>query len=293
VAPSLSPHFGERASLHPRLATGVGLRAQHHEEVLERRPAVGWFEAHSENYFAAGSAHRRALRAVRTYYPVSLHGVGLSVGSTDPLNTQHLRALEQLIDEIEPIFVSEHLSWGSAGGLYLNDLLPLPYTEEALSHMVERVWQVQEALGRQILVENISSYLHFVGEEKTEWEFVNELACKSGCALLLDINNIYVNALNHGFDAHAYLRRISPAAVREFHLAGHTVTTVQDKEIRIDTHNARVHPEVWRLYESAVRRFGALPTLIEWDADLPPLQTLQDEATKADQIAEPYRAATP
>ncbi len=275
---------------YPRLSTGIGLRAQHHEEIVSRLPAVGWFEAHSENYFAQGGAHREHLTRIRAHYELSLHGVGLSMGSTDPLNLQHLRELKRLVDEVEPLFISEHLSWGSAGGRYVNDLLPLPYTEEALQHMVARVRDVQDGLGRQILVENISSYLQFKCAEVPEWEFLTALAQESGCGVLLDVNNVYVNAMNHGFDPQSYLQGIPRTVVKEFHLAGHTVARIQEREIRIDTHNTHVSDDVWALYRAAVKRFGPVPTLIEWDADIPSLETLQAEAAKADWISEPFRA---
>lgn len=274
----------------PALSTGIGLRAQHHEEIISHLPSVGWFEAHSENYFAAGGAHRQHLIKIRAHYELSLHGVGLSIGSTDPLDLQHLRELKRLVNDVEPLFVSEHLSWGSSGGRFMNDLLPLPYTEEALQHVAVRVHQVQEALGRQILIENISSYLHFKCSEVPEWEFLTALAQESGCAVLLDINNIYVNAMNHGFDPHSYLHGIPRTVVKEFHLAGHTIARIQDREIRIDTHNTHVCNDVWGLYGAAVKRFGPVPTLIEWDADIPSLETLKAEASKADWISEPFRA---
>jgi uncharacterized protein (UPF0276 family) len=274
----------------PWLSAGIGLRAQHHEEIVLRLPPVAWFEAHSENYFAQGGAHREHLMRIRAHYELSLHGVGLSIGSTDPLNLQHLRELKRLVNEIEPMFVSEHLSWGSAGGRYLNDLLPLPYTEEALQHMTARVRDVQDALDRQILIENISSYLRFKYSEVPEWEFLTALAQESGCGVLLDVNNVYVNAMNHGFDPHSYLHGIPRTVVKEFHLAGHTVTRIQGREIRIDTHSTHVSDEVWALYGSALKRFGPVPTLIEWDADIPSLETLQAEAAKADWISEPFRA---
>jgi uncharacterized protein (UPF0276 family) len=274
----------------PWLSTGIGLRAQHHEEIISRLPAVGWFEAHSENYFAPGGTHREHLIQIRAHYQLSLHGVGLSIGSTDPLDLRHLRELKRLVNDVEPMFVSEHLSWGSSGGRYLNDLLPLPYTEEALQHMAARVREVQDALGRQILIENISSYLRFKCSEVPEWEFLTALAQESGCAVLLDVNNVYVNAMNHGFDPHSYLHGIPRAVVKEFHLAGHTVARIQEREIRIDTHNTHVCDDVWSLYRAAVARFGPVPTLIEWDADIPGLEILQAEAAKADWISEPFRA---
>ena len=248
---------------------GIGLRSAHVHEILETRPLLGWVEVHSENYFGRGIP-RHYLERIREHYPVSLHGVGLSVGSTDALSREHLAALRELIADIDPLFVSEHLSWSSVGGRYLNDLLPLPCTEEALAHVTARVGEIQERLGRQILIENISSYLQFDESAMPEWEFLAELANRSGCAVLLDVNNIYVSATNHGFDACRYLQAIPVRAVREMHLAGFTRKTFDGGEILIDTHNRRVVPEVWRLYEAAVARFGAVPTLIEWDSDLPP-----------------------
>jgi uncharacterized protein (UPF0276 family) len=275
---------------HGSLGAGVGLRAQHHEEVIARRPPIAWFEVHSENYFARGGTHRAQLARIRADYPVSLHGVGLSLGSTDPLNADHLGELRRLVREFEPMLVSEHLSWSSVSGRYLNDLLPLPYTEEALQHMAARVRAVQDALGRQILVENISSYLRFSCAEVPEWEFLAALAHEAGCGILLDVNNVYVNAMNHGFDAHSYLHGIPAAVVQEIHLAGHSVTHINGQEIRIDTHSSLVAQEVWMLYGAAVKRFGAVPTLIEWDAEIPALEVLQAEAAKADWIAEPFHA---
>jgi uncharacterized protein (UPF0276 family) len=273
-----------------KLSAGIGLRAQHHEEILSRLPPVGWFEAHSENYFGPGGAHRECLLSIREHYALSLHGVGLSIGSVDPLDLSHLRQLQRLINDVEPMFVSEHLSWGSARGRHMNDLLPLPYTEEALRHMAVRVRAVQDALGRQILIENISSYLRFNFPEVPEWEFLTALAQESGCAILLDVNNVYVNAMNHGFDPHTYLQGIPRTIVEEMHLAGHTVVRLHERDIRIDTHSTLVCDEVWSLYAAAVRRFGPVPTLIEWDADIPVLPTLQAEAAKADVIAGLSRA---
>jgi uncharacterized protein len=268
---------------------GIGLRSTHVHEILETRPALGWVEVHSENYFGRGIP-RHYLERIRKDYPVSLHGVGLSVGSTDALSRDHLAALRELIADIDPLFVSEHLSWSSVGGHYLNDLLPLPCTEEALAHVIARVDEIQECLGRQMLIENISSYLQFAESAIPEWEFLAELATSSGCAVLLDVNNIFVSATNHGFDAHRYLQAIPVRAVREMHLAGFTRKTFEGGEILIDTHNRRVVPEVWRLYEAAVARFGAVPTLIEWDSDLPPLAVLLDEARRAQAIMETHHA---
>ena len=269
---------------------GIGLRAEHYDAVLETRPSVGWLEVHSENYFGAGGKPLDYLERIRVHYPLSLHGVGLSIGSTDPLDKLHLAKLKRLIERFEPALVSEHLSWGSVGGRYLNDLLPLPYTREALYHLVARVSQVQDLLGRQILIENISSYLQYVESSIPEWDFLAELVERTGCGVLLDVNNIYVSVRNHGFDPGTYLRGIPRHAVREIHLAGFTVNRFEDGEILIDTHNRPVHPAVWTLYRQAVQRFGPIPTLIEWDSDLPELAVLVGEAQQADAILEERHA---
>ncbi len=269
---------------------GIGLRAEHYDAVLESRPPVGWLEVHSENYFGAGGKPLDTLERIRAHYPLSLHGVGLSIGSTDPLDYRHLTKLKRLIRRFEPALVSEHLSWGSVGGRHLNDLLPLPYTEEALYHLVARVARTQDYLGRQILIENISSYLQVVDSTIPEWEFLAELAGRAGCGVLLDVNNIYVSARNHGFDPSLYLQAIPRHLVREIHLAGYTVNRFADGELLIDTHNRPVWPAVWGLYRQAVRRFGPLPTLIEWDSDLPELAVLVGEARKAEAIWEECHA---
>src|SRR3989344_162385 len=265
---------------------GIGLRAEHYREVVATRPLVGWFEVHSENYFGEGGAPHYYLEQVRRDYPLSLHGVGLSLGSADALNRTHLEKLKALIQRYEPGLVSDHLSWSSVDGKYLNDLLPLPYLEETLRHVTERVIQAQEFLGREILIENPSSYLQYRHSDMDEAEFLAELSVRSGCGILLDVNNIYVSASNHGFDAQAYLRAIPPARVREIHLAGHTVNRYPEGEILIDTHNARVCDAVWTLYGEALRHVGPVPVLIEWDTDLPALSVLLDEARKAEAIQE-------
>jgi len=227
---------------------------------------------------------------VRARYPLSLHGVGLSIGSTDPLDTTHLAEIVRLTRELQPMLVSEHLCWASAGGRFTNDLLPLPYTEEALRHMVSRVGQVQDALGRQMLIENVSSYLQFEHSQIDEWDFLAELARQSGCGLLLDVNNVYVSAMNHGFDALRFLNGIPREAVQEIHLAGHSVRTVDGREIRIDTHSSPVCEAVWNLYSAALERFGPVPTLIEWDSAIPALDVLVAEAHKADRKLETHHA---
>ena len=265
-----------------RAAAGVGLRAQHVAEVLATRPHVGWLEVHSENYYADGGPGLAALDRIRRDYPLSLHGVGMSLGSTDPLDRAHLGKLKRLIARTEPALVSEHLCWSGVGGRHLNDLLPLPYTEEALAHVCARVSEVQDALGRELLVENVSSYLAFAEATIPEWEFVAAVARQTGCKLLVDVNNIYVNAVNHGFAADAYLAAMPPAAVAEIHLAGFDGSG----PCLIDTHGTPVAPAVWALYRRAIERFGARPTLIEWDTDIPPLATLLAEAATAQSMLE-------
>ena len=287
--------FGDNPDMGIPPRAGIGLRAEHFEDVLEQKPDVGWFEAHSENYFGlgrsvlnkgGGSKPFEYLERVRKSYPISLHGVGLSIGSTDPLNQQHLNNLKHLIDRIEPGLVSEHLSWGSVNDEYFNDLLPMPYTEESLDHMVQRIDEVQEFLGRQILIENVSSYLEYKASTIPEWEFVTELSQRAGCAILLDVNNIYVNAMNHGFIPEHFIQSIPVNGVKEIHLAGHTVKEIDGGVIRLDTHDHLVCDEVWDLYRLAVNRFGNVPALIEWDKNLPKLDVLVGEAKRADQIRE-------
>lgn len=256
---------------------GIGLRAQHYPEFLDGRPDVGWVEVHSENYFGDGGFDLHVLEHVRRDYPLSLHGVGLSLGSADGLREPHLAKLKRLVDRTEPLLVSEHLCWGALGSRHFNDLLPLPYTEEALDLMVERVGAVQAALGRQILVENVSSYLQYRDSTLPELEFAAELARRSGCGLLLDINNLYVNSVNHGFDAGAALAAIPRACVHEIHLAGHT----RGEVCLIDDHGSRVSDEVWTLYEAALARLGPVRTLIEWDTRIPALDVLIGEAHRA------------
>ena len=237
---------------------GIGLRPPHYRQLLDELPDIGWLEVHSENYFCDGGQPLYFLERLRRHYPVSLHGVGLSLGSTDALSCDHLERLARLIDRVEPGLVSEHLSWSSVGGRFYNDLLPLPYTEEALALVCRHIDQAQDYLGRQLLVENISSYLQFAESTLPEWEFVAEVARRTGCGILLDVNNIYVSSVNHGFDAARYLRSIPRACVREIHLAGHD----HNGRCLIDTHGTRVAEPVWALYREAVARFGRVPTLI-------------------------------
>jgi uncharacterized protein (UPF0276 family) len=287
-------HFvatGDRtSSVRKPKRAGVGLRAQHHLQLLEERPAVEWLEVHGENYFGRDSAHRRVLDKIRVHYLLSVHGVGLSLGSTDPLRVDHLSELAELVRDVEPVFVSEHLAWSSIDGRFTNDLLPLPYTEEALHHVADRVCQVQECLKRQILIENVSSYLRFTCSQVPEWEFLTALVHRSGCGILLDVNNLYLSAMNHGFDARTYLDGIPMRAVQELHLAGHVINRIGQHSMRIDSHGTHVSEAVWDLYRSAVRRFGSRPALIEWDTDIPALEVLIAEADKADRVAEELHA---
>ena len=257
---------------------GIGLRAAHYRHFLDGRPRIGWLEVHSENYFGAGGYDLHVLEHVRRDYPLSLHGVGLSLGSADHLRGQHLAKLQRLVKRVEPLLVSEHLCWGAYGERHFNDLLPLPYTREALDLMVARVDEVQTALGRGILVENVSSYLQYRDAEIPELEFVAELARRSGCGILFDVNNLYVNAMNHGFDAFAALTALPAERIGEIHLAGHTRT----EDCLIDDHGSRVINPVWELYAATLRRVGALPTLIEWDTNIPALEVLLDEARKVE-----------
>ena len=250
-------------------------------------------EVHSENYFADGGRQIDQLARIREQYPLSLHGVGLSLGSTDPMDAEHLRKLKRLVAWSEPAIVSEHLSWASVDGVYMNDLLPLPYTEEALQHMIQRVDQLQCELGRQVLVENISSYLSFAGRQMTEWDFLTALAIESGCGLLVDINNIFVSSRNLGFDPRQFIAAIPAQRVHEIHLAGHTAVVREGQEILIDTHSAVVCDAVWELYAYALKCYGPVSTLIEWDMDIPPLAELLHEAQLAERHLEDCCAVAP
>ena len=258
-------------------AVGIGLRAPHYRELLERRPALGFVEIHAENFFAAGGQAPAWLERVRAGYEVSVHGVGLSLGSVDPLDQGHLARLETLVARCEPELVSEHLSWSSFGGVHANDLLPLPFTSEAADHLVARIGMVQERLRRRILVENVSAYVRLPGDAMPEWEFVADVARRAGCGLLLDVNNIWVNAANHGFDPVRYVDAIDPGLVAQLHLAGFERTA----EGLVDTHGTRVAEEVWGLFEHALARIGPRPTLVEWDTALPALDVLLGEAERA------------
>lgn len=260
----------------PYLGHGIGLRPPHYPRVLDGARA-DWFEVISENFMIRGGRPLAILEQVRADRPVVLHGVSLSIGSTDPLNDRYLDELSALAARIEPAWVSDHLCWGSIGGHYAHDLLPLPYTEEALAHAVRRVEAVQERLGRRILVENVSSYVAFAHSAMPEWEFLAAVAERADCGILLDVNNVYVSSVNHGFDPAAYLAGVPRGRVGQVHLAGHSDHGTH----LLDTHDAPVRAEVWDLYRAAVRRFGRVSTLIEWDDRLPPVEEVLAEAERA------------
>lgn len=262
-------------------AAGIGLRFQHHHAVVDTRPDVPWLEVHTENYMG-GSTALAYLDAIRRDYPLSLHGIGLSLGSAEDLDAAHLDRVGRVVERFEPGLVSEHLSWSLVGGTYLGDLLPLPLTEEALDVVCRNVDRTQAHLGRRILVENPSSYLRYKHSTLSEWEFLAAVARRTGCGILCDVNNIYVSACNHAWDASAYLAALPAAAVGEIHLAGHAVRELDDgRVLRIDDHGSRVLPDVWALYAEALDRFGPVPTLIEWDTEIPSLEVLLGEAAQA------------
>lgn len=266
---------------NPELGFGLGLRTDHYEEILQSRPRVDWFEALSENYLVPGGKPLHYLDRIRADYPMVLHGVSLSIGSTDPLDRDYLKALRELAQRVEPAWVSDHLCWTGVAGRNLHDLFPLPYTAAAVDHVAARVREVQDFLGRQILLENVSSYVSFRQSEMNEWEFLAEIAGRADCLILLDVNNIYVSAFNHGFDAMAFVDGIPVDRVRQFHLAGHSHCGSHI----IDTHDARIIDPVWDLYAAAVKRFGNVATMIERDDNIPPLGDLVNELDQARRMA--------
>jgi uncharacterized protein (UPF0276 family) len=265
----------------PLQGTGIGLRQPHYREVFERRPELAFLEVHSENFFLEGGASMHALDRARDAYPISLHGVGLSLGSADRLADDHLAKLKRLVERVQPALVSEHLCWGAVGGVHFNDLLPLPHTGETLALLAARIDHVQSALKRRILVENVSAYVAFRDDDMTETAFLAELARRTGCGLLLDLNNLYVNAVNFGFDPVERLAELDGDAIGQIHLAGHAVVD----DCLVDTHGSGVCDPVWGLYAHAIERFGPRPTLIEWDTDLPALDVLLSQAAQASEIA--------
>lgn len=256
---------------------GIGLRAPHHRELLDTRPDVAWWEVHSENFFADGGVSIEFLQRVRRDYPLSLHGVGASLGGTDTLFERHLERLARLVERIEPAAVSEHLCWSSLGDVHFNDLLPLPATREARDRVCARISRMQERLGRSILIENVSSYVQWREADFSEWDFLVEVARRVGCGILLDVNNIHVSASNHGFDGRAYIDAVPAQLTMEIHLAGYE----HCEDFLVDTHGCAVHAPVWELYRYALERLGPKPTLIEWDTAIPPLAVLMAEAAEA------------
>ena len=267
--------------ISPSLGFGLGLRVEHYQTILDTRPDIDWFEILSENYLVPGGKPLYYLDRIRADYPVVMHGVSLSIGSSDPLDLDYLKQLKQLADRVEPAWLSDHLCWTGLNGTNLHDLMPLPYTEEAIEHVAARVRQVQDVLGRRILLENVSSYVSYTQSEMSEWEFVRAILERADCLMLLDINNIYVSSYNHGYDARAYLNAIPVERVQQFHLAGHT----NHGNYIVDTHDHPVIDPVWDLYAHAVRRFGRVSTMIERDDNIPPLDELLAELDQARAIA--------
>ncbi len=280
-----------RNSIPP--TSGVSLKARHYETVLNQHPSIGWFEIHPENYMGDGGPPHRYLTAIRERYPLSMHGVGMSLGSSDGIDAQHLKALRRLVNRYQPGQVSEHLAWSHFKQKFHNDLLPLPYSDDSLRTIVENIDRVQDSLARSILVENPSSYLEFRDNRYSEPEFLAELTRRTGCGLLLDINNIYVSACNLGFDACDYLARIPWDRVGEIHLAGHSIQQIDETQVRIDDHGSPVTDEVWALHELALKNIGRrVPVMIEWDTEIPEFDVLLGEAAKADAIADAIHTTT-
>lgn len=267
---------------HTITGAGLGFRAQHFSEIIHHKPPIPWFEVITENYFHEGGLALYQLAQLREHYPIVLHGVGLSLGSSDPLNQDYLLRLKQLVKRFQPAYVSDHLCWTTLQGQYFHELLPLVYSESAVRHVADRIKQVQDFLGQHILVENVSSYVQFPESQLSEWEFLNAVSEAADCFILLDINNIYVSAFNHGFLAQEYLEKINSHRVKQFHLAG-----FQDcGSYLLDNHGAVVDPAVWELYRLAVKKLGPLPTVIEWDNNIPDFNILVVEADKAQKILE-------
>jgi uncharacterized protein (UPF0276 family) len=269
----------------PFLGYGLGLRRQHYDDVLDSKPDVDWFEIISENYMVQGGKPLHYLNKIRELYPIVMHGVSLSIGSTEPLDFGYLKQLKKLTEQVEPVWLSDHLCWTGVDKLNMHDLLPLPYTEEAIDHVVERVARVQDYLGRQMLLENVSSYISYSESQLSEWDFLREVAQRADCLILLDINNIYVSAFNHGFDPSIYLQAMPAERIYQIHLAGHT----QENNLIIDTHDHPIADPVYDLYAEAVERFGRVSTMIERDDHIPPLTDLLQELEQVRRIGEAER----
>lgn len=268
---------GDRGVAGPIHGAGIGLRTPHYAYIEQEQPSIPWFEVLVDNYLGKGGLPLRHLELVRRDYPITFHGVGMSLGSTDPLNRDYLERLKDLVERFQPAYVSDHLCWVSAEGRYGHELFPLPYVESVVNHVVERVQCVQEFLGRSILIENVSSYLTYKISDMEEWDFLSLIAERAGCEILLDINNVYVSACNHGFDPEDYILKVPVDRVRQFHLAGH-----EDQGTHLlDSHSNSVHDSVWELYKKTLLHLGPLPTLIEWDNNIPEFPVLYAEAAKA------------
>ena len=273
----------------PTQKVGIGLRSPHIQHILQNSASltkkIGWLEVHSENYYNQNTSSFSSLIEIRKNFPISLHSVGNSLGSTLKPDLKHLKKLKELAKAIEPFLISDHISWGRVDKKHLNDLLPLPYSKASLQAIARNISQMQDFLGRKILVENPSAYLTFKNQEMNEVEFINELTKQTGCDLLLDVNNIFVSATNNAcFDPQHYIQNLNKQIVKEIHLAGHSKTKIFGKEILIDTHNDVVCREVWEIYKIAIKEFGKVPTLIEWDQDFPEFAVLLSEAKKAEKI---------
>lgn len=276
--PSLSTH-----SKPPFLGFGLGLRPEYYEEIITEKPTIiNWFEITTENYLVEGGKPLYYLDKIRADYPMVMHGVSLSLGSTDALDTDYLKQLKQLAKRVEPAWISDHLCWTGINGLNMHDLLPLPYTQEAIVHVVDRIQQVQDYLGQRILIENVSSYLTFTESEMTEWDFISQILNQADCYLLLDVNNVYVSSVNHHFNPLDYILGLPTDRIVQIHLAGHS----DHGDYIIDTHDAPVIQPVWDLYGETIKRFGHISTMIERDDNMPPLSDLLDEIAKAKEIAQ-------
>jgi uncharacterized protein len=286
IPESSHPNVRRAPPLMTTSSAGVSLKPQHYQTILQERPSIAFFEVHAENYMCAGGPPHRYLSAIRESYPLSVHGVGLSIGAYAPLNRAHLERLKAVIDRYEPALFSEHLAWSTHAAGFLNDLLPIPYNKEALQRVVEHIDATQSFLGRRMLLENPSTYVRFAQSTFSETDFIREVVIRTGCGLLLDVNNVYVSATNHGLDPYHYLDHIRADAVAQYHLAGHTTEADEDGyPLLIDTHNRHVDDAVWSLYAYAIHCFGMHPTLIEWDDDIPEWPALLSEAELADAVA--------
>lgn len=270
---------------YPNLGFGLGLRKEYYEDILQHKPNIDWFEIITENHIVPGGKPRYYLEQIRQQYPIVMHGVSLSLGSSDPIDLNYLQQVKQLATDIDAIWISDHLCWTGVNKINLHDLLPLPYTEEAIDHVVARIQQVQDYLGRQILIENVSSYVTFKHSVLSEWEFLSTIADRADCLILLDLNNIYVSSFNHGFDPKHYIDHIPATRIQQFHLAGHSL----NEHYIVDTHDADIIPEVWDIYRYAIQKYNPISCMIERDDNMPPLDDLLQELDMARQIAHSHR----